>query len=403
MKILHLSDIHAKGSNLAEINKVCSFIVDQARKENPDLIIHAGDTFDRSDIDLDSQAVKFMFWFFSALADVAPVSIIIGTKSHDGSASSVFEHIRAAFPIHVSDMPEQVLLFQGEFLDPPGPFRPDWTARPDAILSILPAPTKKFFQTESSIQVGETEIARGITKILAGFGVTAAEYDCPHILSGHFNVSGAFVSGTQTLTGVDIEVSRQQIDMGNFDLVCLGHIHKAQQIGDNIFFAGAVSNNTWGEMDTKGFYLHNTVPKGQARILQDSFFIETPTTKMFDLSYDFTDGNVDISPILAAKLSKGPSKVRLRIKVFVDEVEQLDIPGIEMFFRAEDAELTLEIIRMPRGNVRSARIQDLEGLGEKIIETAKILGEQVPSGVLEKAERLEEGDTEALLDEVRSL
>ncbi len=253
MKILHFADIHAQGHDLEEIKKCGCFILDQAQRENPDLIVFSGDAFERSDVKFDSDPVRFIFYLFSRLADIAPVSAIIGTPFHDGRAIEVLEHVQAAFPIRVTaGSPEQLCLYDGDF----SLVHPANKIVPDIIISAMPAPTKKWFKTESSIQVGETEISKELTKIFAGFATLAEQYDCPHILNGHFNVSGSFVSGTQTLTGVDIEVSRDQIGMGNFDLAALGHIHQNQLIGDNIFFSGGVANHTWGEMGAKGFYIH---------------------------------------------------------------------------------------------------------------------------------------------------
>ena len=97
------------------------------------------------------------------------------------------------------------------------------------------------------------------------------------------------------------------------------------------------------------------------------------------------------------------SRVRLRVKTFVDEVENIGLNETKAFFEKVNAELTLELIRMPRENVRSERILELEGLFEKIQENAEILSEAIPPGVKAKAQRLEEGDVEAMLEEIREL
>jgi len=250
MKILHFSDIHAQGQSLDEVKKCCCFIVDQARKEYPDLIVFAGDAFESSEVRLDSAPVKFIFWLFSELACVAPVVAIAGTPSHDGKATEVLAHINATFPLYVvSNGPEQLSLEDGLIGE-------GISSRPEAIISCVPAPTKRWFKTDSDIQKGETEIAQALSKIFAGFGAVAQEHACPHILLGHFDVAGSFVTGTQTLTGVDVQVSKDQIGLANADLVCLGHIHLRQQIGENIFFPGGIANHTWGEQGKKGFYIH---------------------------------------------------------------------------------------------------------------------------------------------------
>ena len=411
MKILHLSDIHAQHQGFAEIKKCCDFIIDTAAAEQPDLIIHSGDTFENSDIRLDSEVVKYIFSFFTGLADIAPVSAIIGTPSHDGKAIEVLNHVKAAHPIHVtSEAPEQLFLVDGRLTTEPFVGMPGRMYQ--AIISAFPAPSKRWYQTDSPINTGEMEIAQGITKIMAAFGAVADSYDCAHILNGHFNVTGAFVSGTQVLTGVDVEISQDQIAMEKFDLAALGHIHKKQQIGENIFFAGGIANHTWGEMGAKGFYIHEFErSEGDARPeYQRSRFIETPTKPMIDLAYDFTGKDAQelgIDLFLTAALNSMDkerlegSKVRLTIKVFNDEYEKMDRPRIEEFFKA--AELTLEPIRLPRENVRSERIQELETLFDKIKENAAILEEEIPPGIEAKAAMLEAGNADKLLEEVKAL
>ncbi len=85
-----------------------------------------------------------------------------------------------------------------------------------------------------------------------------------------------------------------------------------------------------------------------------STFIETPTKPMVDLSLDFVKNPYeDVLRIYSHSLTGIPSKVRIRIKLYADMVEKLDIPRIERNFKDQDAELTLELIRMPRENVRS--------------------------------------------------
>ncbi len=402
MKILHFSDIHAQRQGFPEIKKCCDFIIDTAAAEQLDLIIFSGDTFEHADIRLDSEVVKYVFEFFTKLADIAPVSAIIGTPSHDGKAIEVLNHVKARYSIHVtSEAPEQLFFNSGEFYSGP-------ISEPSAIISCFPAPTKRWFRSDDTIQNDEQAIAKGISTIMASFGAVAAEYACIHILNAHWNCTGAFVSGIQTLTGVDIEVSRDQMALGNFDLGCLGHIHKAQAIDDHLFFAGSIQNNTWGEQDTKGFYIHEIErSEGDARPeYQRSRFIETPTKPMFDLSCDLTVGDAKDLDLVINKHSKeeyAGSKVRLTVKAFTDEVELFGFTGTKHFFDSVGAELTFQIIRMPRENVRSERIQDLEGLYPKIQETALILEEDIPAGIKEKAERLEAGDPEKLLEEIKAL
>ena len=53
--------------------------------------------------------------------------------------------------------------------------------------------------------------AAAMSGIFAGFGAKSAEFDCPHIAAGHISMGGAYISETQTLIGVDIEITKELI------------------------------------------------------------------------------------------------------------------------------------------------------------------------------------------------
>ena len=166
LKILHFADSHLRDDeNLPEIKECLEYIVEQARQIRPDLIICAGDIFDSRYVRLDSLSAKLAFTIFSDLADVAPVAIVGGTPSHEGSATEVFCMISAKYPIWVSTTAEQI------FLDDDG---------------------RMFID-------GNDQAASEVAKMMAGFGAMSSEYryGAPHVLVGHFQVGGALVSETQ--------------------------------------------------------------------------------------------------------------------------------------------------------------------------------------------------------------
>lgn len=396
MKILNFSDLHAQPSTIEEVKKCGSFIVDQARREDPDLIIFSGDAFEKSGISLDSEAVKFVFWMFQSLADVAPVHAVIGTISHDGKAIEVFKLIEAAFPIHVtSEGPEQLFLIDGEFHTADHLARLSKSATgADAIISAIPAPQKTWFKSMASIEETDKAIAQGLSEICAGFGAVASQYDCVHLLNTHCDTNVSEIAKSQTI-GTGIKMSRDQMERGNFDLMCIGHIHMAQELWPGAFHPGSTQPNTWGELDPKGFYVHHLLKHGEERLPQESFFIKTPTQPMIDLAMDFTTAD----PIeMAESITSLPraeyegAKVRLRVKFFVDEKASVNEAAIRLFFKDANADLKYEPIPVPRQNVRSKRIQDLDGLYDQLKETADILEEPIPEGVKEICVSLE-GDT----------
>jgi len=395
MKILHLADTHVRDKDIDECRKVLTFIVDQAREQQPDLIIHAGDVFDSQNIKLDSPSAKLVFRILSDLADIAPVIIVIGTPSHDGLAIEVASHIKAVHPIHVSTRPEQLYLSSPDILTEPPPN--DFVSIAEAVISCVPSPTKQFFQGPGSIAESDQQIGEAMTAMFAGFAASAASYDAPHALVGHFQVGAAFVSPTQQLIGRDIEVSRAQIEAANADLVCLGHIHLAQKIGGSIFYSGSTYQLTYGETENKGFYVHTLSDdefKGQ--------FIGTPTRKLVKHDFDLT-GSADLPGlIMDGAVYKGEvegADVKLEISVYEDEIDQLSKAVFEEAFPDANS-VDIQIIRIPRENVRSERLLHLTSLRDKLIERAALVKEELDDSVLEKADRLEGEDQEQIFNQL---
>ena len=391
MKILHTGDWHLRDSKIDEANKCLSFLIDTAKDELPDVILLAGDLYHSSQVKADSKAVKLLFWAVSELAEIAPVAVIIGTPSHEGTATTTLKHINARHSVHVSTLPEQYLLKDGQF------YSPNDEAHPDAVISAFPAPTKQFFKNNSSIIVSESEIATGLAAIMAGFAAGVAGHDCPHIVMGHIQVGGACVSESQQLTGVDIEISRDQLSLSTSDLVVLGHLHLRQKIEPNIFYSGSLYSQDWGEMETKGFYVYDLADGISEK------FIETPSQPMVDIKIDWTKDEIDQHYIKSAYPEISNAQVRVTIKLFVDQYEKLDVPAIKSWHEKRGNTLQLEPIRLPRANVRAVKILDQEKLYDKIKVNAEILGEPIPPGVKEKAEMVESMAPEALIELVKEL
>lgn len=397
MKVLHFADVHCRDKDIEEIEKCLNFIVETARTESPDIIINAGDTFDSAGIKADSLSAKLIFKIFKELADIAPVVIVIGTKSHDGEIAEILQYIKARFPVHVATFPEQ-LYFAGAH-------------GTGVLVSMCPAPTKQHFATGSDIKGTDSEIAQAMSLMFSGFAAQAESYkDIPHVLVGHWQTDGALISTTQTLIGIDISLSKEQMALGNFDLICLGHLHESQQIGNNIFYPGSITGLNWGETTDKGFYIHEM--HTDVRSIK-SCFIKTPSRKLIKLSEDITEVQelTDLSGIpLMEMLLSGDAPVdvkdavvRVEFKVFQDEATRINVDEIKASLMSSGAkEADIRIVRIPRENIRSKRILRLKGLDEKLIEMASLKNEIVPESIIAKARLLESEESETIISKVIS-
>jgi len=392
IKILHTGDIHARNDDLEEIKRCLAMVVETSEMELPHLIVIAGDTFDSRDIKLDSPAARLIFEVVGKLGGYGSVLIVLGTPSHDGRAAEALRYVKAKYPVWVSTMPEMVFLNQDGFLV-------DRCIAPRLVISVVPQPTKQYFQSASDIESSDREIAGAMAGIFGGFGARAAEWNCPHVLVGHFSVGGALLSETQHMLGYDIEMARQHIELANCDLVMLGHIHYPQRMGNRIFYCGSIYRRDFGETEDKGFWLHLLNAHG----LQESAFIKTPTRKLYRVQRDFSANQngfrVDLTPEMLEQIEG--AVVRVELKVFEDEVEKIDQEGLKkMLQEAGATDWNLRITRVPRSNVRSENILKLQRLRDKVLESARLKGEEVPESILAKADLLEEGTPEEVVASV---
>lgn len=380
IKLIHSADWHCRDDDLDEVKKCLGFLVETVKDEKPDMVMMPGDVFDSRHVKLDSRAAKLILEIVQEIANLAPIAIVAGTPSHDGTTVEALRYIMAKYPVWVSTVPQQIYLMpDGTFLTAPND-------PPKLAISLVPPPTKQYFQSMSDIDSTNKEIAAAMSTMFGGFGAMGAEYDCPHVLGGHLSIGGAFVSDTQQLIGVDIEVSTDQLGLANAVVNMLGHIHYGQKIGNNTFYSGSLYRIDSGETEDKGFWIH-TLSSG----LQDSTFIKTPTRKLYKLKYDFTNSQDDFRVPFAPKMLDRikDAIVQVELKVFEDEVSKIDMEDLELNLVEAKEHSRPKIIRVPRTNVRSERLLKLRTLREKIIEQARLRGEEVPESILKKADALE--------------
>lgn len=395
LKIIHTADWHIQDSNHDEIAKCLSALIEKSMSLFPDLVVVAGDLTESRNTRLESRSAKTIVDTVTALSMAAPVVIVSGTPSHDGSCSELLNHIPFVGPrggrvVHVSTSPEMLCLHNGEIFS----FDPDSPRKCDALISMLPTPTKQYFQTDSGIQKSDHEIAIELNDVLAGLASMSSGIDCPHIHVGHYQVSGCYISETQTLTGVDIDIHPDQLLLLGADVICLGHIHKAQEMKHKAFYSGGITRNTFGELDMKGFYVHTISDSGTV-----SEFIDLPARELHIIRKDFLERPINIEEIkteITANLSG--SWVKISANVWADEAREINQADIERhFLDAGSDRVLIDLIRKPRETVRSESVTSAITLRDKVHEMARLRVEAIASGVLEKAGLLETMNSDALI------
>lgn len=381
MVILHLGDIHFRNDLLAEIEKCIDFATMTAESTvRPDVIVIAGDVFDERQT-YDSPAFLAADRYIRRLSRTAPVLIIKGTPSHDGQTLKFFENER----VYVSEMPEQV------FLTPRGFIRSNGIVPGDAkaLFSCMPSVSKTAIAAICKGGVSETtfntiELMRDVLK---GWGEINARIgtSIPTVLVGHLSVTGASLSTGQQMLGREVELGISDLRMAQADLVCLGHIHKAQNWGE-VYYSGSITRLNFGEAEEKGFWVHRFEPGKCKKIISE--FIKTPAREMVTLDCDALPSLDDLS------LVPEGSYVRLRYRVSEEDVHKVDEKALrEKLAVMGAAEITIEKTVTPRQRVRAEGISSLVSLEEKLKKWAEISGIDISDGVFKKLASLETDET----------
>jgi DNA repair exonuclease SbcCD nuclease subunit len=410
MKILHTADLHARDKDIDECRKVVNHLIDyaHARSGGLDLIVIAGDLTDRNDVRMDSDTARLIVDTISDLSMTAPVAILTGTKSHDGNIPTLLSKVKSYCPVYVASYPEQIVLTaKGDLEAPYAIFEND---HPVALISFIPTPTKQYFSQQGDIEFTDQAVGEAMTSLFANFGANAAHLGLPHILIGHWQVGGSYISETQQLIGRDIEISTDQIMSAKPTVACLGHIHMRQQISSYpIFYSGSLYAKDFGELDPKGFYIH-TIEHGS---LPTSQFIQGPSRKMVKLSHNFTlneegllefDATMDLMMHGLIVEEAAGSHIRIELQAWQDEREMIDREKIEKFFLSAGAEsVDVRIIPVPRQNARAKKVLEVRRLREKIEARAEITGDNLTDGILQKCDAIEETAREDLISGIKEV
>ena len=391
MKILHTADWHLRRKDIEEGRKCLAFLVETARTEKADLVTIAGDIFDSQEVKVDSPEALLAIQTISALADIAPVAVILGTPSHDGHAPEILRFARGIERITVASAPVQLILTKHGL--------EEWAPVDEhkAVVTLIPQPTKQFFQTAAGIEAGGREIGQAMSGLFAGFGAQAAQYPgVPHILVTHLNVNGCRLAGGQIRTGMDIEVSVDQMNMGGFDLGCLGHIHKAQTLGEKYFYSGPIYSTKIDEEGPMGFWIHDYT--GTLMDEWESRFIETPCKRTVRIQDDLTTKDAP-SNLWGTEVSG--AHIRYEVSIFQDEIAEIDKATLTKELTDRGAlSVDIRINAVPRVNVRAESVLAATTLREEIQEMAKLRGEEIDPDVLLKAELLENVPGEELMERI---
>ncbi len=275
-RILHMSDLHLgkslRSKDLSEDQAhALEQIVAATRSMQPDLVLIAGDVFDRS---IPSEVAQTMFGRFMAdlrraLAPDAKILVIPG--NHDSPrrvafAAELFEAVGIHLVSEVKLEPALILEKGGARLAVWAlPFvthglfnefrrRLAESAQQNHVSSLSiekSAGSKAESSTEGSIDThepraaSEGSMASRLAELIAAFRPHFAEFDI-NIIAAHCYVRGASLSESDTdFLGGSEAVPASLFD--DFDYAALGHLHRQQKLSASVWYAGAPLAMSFGD------------------------------------------------------------------------------------------------------------------------------------------------------------
>jgi exonuclease SbcD len=401
IRILHTADWHFSAEKLEKCLNSAEFIIAQSLAIKPDLHVIAGDWWDKRQSLNTSSAIIPALGVMKRLAEISPIVMVIGNAAHDNPGSlEIFRDLNTAFPIYVTDRAETILFTEYEghsfFQGTPGFYGPDSDI---AVLHLFPYPTKQWFlagKENLSIDESNQLIQDALRKIFTGFGAISMEAKCPVIFVGHCNVSGALLSSGQTLLGQDIMISKHDLELARADYYALGHIHKAQEVGRNMWYSGSIYHCNFGEVEKKTFRLiefqgqgtnlgaSSTERRGWPDQRQDTIYI--PSRPLVLLEADIIHP-IENDPGTGLDITSGDPRfiedAEVRIRVHGSKEEQLHWTDEEIHETFPGAfSYQIERIITPEERIRSSEIVKAKTLPEKVLEWGNSIQKSIPADVL---------------------
>ena len=274
MKLIHLSDLHLgkrvnEFSMLEDQKDILNKIIAVIEKEQPDAVLIAGDVYDKSVPS--AEAVELFDEFLVQLANTKTQVFII-SGNHDSAERLAFANrLIDASGIHLAPV------YRGEVA--PFSFKDEYgTVDLYMLPFVKPANVRRFFPEE--------EIRSYEDALKAAICAMQVNEKNRSILITHQFVTGALVSDSEDLSvgGTD-QVSAEVFEA--FDYVALGHLHRPQNVKENIRYCGTPLKYSFSEVnDVKSVTIAELKEKGSLSVWEIPL---APLHEMKEIKGNYTD------------------------------------------------------------------------------------------------------------------
>lgn len=241
LKVLVTADWHVRQNRLDDIACVLDDLVEQAGVHRPDLILHGGDVFDTRQPTGELRARAALY--LRELARIAPTIVVPG--NHDGDSLKDW-NLLAGGGLHIVTEPRWIDLH---------------TCKVFALPWLTPRNVLEFGRSHESRLADFGRAVEMLLRLAAGRG---RDQTAPHILLTHASVLGAQM-GEHKPAVLGRDLVWPTTWLAGFDLVVLGHFHKAQTVradpGQIVLYPGSPERLSFNERnEDKGFYVVTDQP-----------------------------------------------------------------------------------------------------------------------------------------------
>jgi len=281
------------GGRLDECVRVHQWIAEDLARRRVDLVLHAGDVFERTSTPRERREVAN---WIRAVTAVAPMVIVRGNHDRPGDLS-LFARLQTRHPLVVEE-------------------RAGVHHVAGCNIGALAWPTKaSIVQLAESGQHGEQLAGDALRAVLRGLGAEMELGEgAPKVLLAHAMVRGSRVSTGQPLLGCDLEIGVEDLRLASASFYALGHIHCGQNwpgLDGDVVYPGSPRRTAFGETEEKGYVLVEfDGPRcvGWERI-------ETPCAPMILLSGEWLpDHGLQLTGMEHARAIRG-AEIRIRYAV----------------------------------------------------------------------------------------
>jgi len=405
----HIADLHWSEKRLDEKIRCADQIVKRIEILQPDVIVAAGDIFDRP-IRMEEPAAMECASFFSRLAEVAPIAGIRGNFAHDRDSTEILPFIRGSYPIMIATEPSIYVLGPGKSLRKwkfSDALITDGFQDARAVFFGLPYPSQSFLAETSTLSPDEmrTAVSAAITKVVQGFGAMYVPPGIPKGLIFHGTITGAQFSETQRETGMDIMLSPFDVGLAGFHVTMAGHLHFMQRIvtsSGEICYPGGLACTHWGETGPKGMWEHRfstSRDNDYVMTLCESTHFDVGARPMQVLEVDMSNPFFEI-PEWART---GSADIQVRVKMTEADRERLSqMNWAELMPAAASINIAPTIEQVE--SVRCEEVQTARSLREKVAawrthqqQTEGNLLPMFGDSVLDKSDLLESVEADAII------